>query len=68
MNVIESIAAHIYAYCTDFVINTANLLGLSYYEINAMIFCIIWPLLTLWLLWLNGYQYIANRSSMIKSR
>lgn len=37
----------VYAYCTDFVITCANLLHLSYYEINALLFCIIWPALTI---------------------
>ena len=33
----------IYTYCTDFVINVANLTGLSYYEINAILFCFLFP-------------------------
>lgn len=33
----------VYAYCTDFVINVANLTGLSYYEINAILFCFLFP-------------------------
>lgn len=33
----------LYVYCTDFVINLANIFELSYYEINAIIFCIIYP-------------------------
>ena len=37
----------LYAYCTDFVINLANITGLSYYEINAIVFCVIYPLLTM---------------------
>jgi hypothetical protein len=37
----------IFNYCTDFVINLANLLKLSYYEINAFIFCLGWPLITI---------------------
>ena len=36
----------VYVYCTDFTINLANLLNLSYYEINAIIFCAIYPMLT----------------------
>jgi len=40
----------LFVYCTDFVINVANLLALSYYEINALIFCIIWPIVTIILL------------------
>ncbi|MFT5822697.1 MAG: hypothetical protein ACI8ZM_003953 [Crocinitomix sp.] len=37
----------IYAYCTDFVINLANLIGLSYYEINLLLFCVLYPLVLL---------------------
>jgi hypothetical protein len=36
----------VFNYCTDFVINLANLTGLSYYEINTLLFIILWPLLT----------------------
>ena len=35
----------LYNYCTDFIINVANLLGLSYYEVNAFVFCLLYPLL-----------------------
>lgn len=28
----------VYNYCTDYIINLANLTGLSYYEINAIFF------------------------------
>lgn len=34
----------LYAYCTDFVINLANLTGLSYYEINFVIFLVLFPM------------------------
>jgi hypothetical protein len=34
----------LYAYCTDFVINLANISGTSYYEVNFVIFVIIYPL------------------------
>ena len=37
----------LYAYCTDFIINLANITGLSYYEVNFVIFIIIYPLLLL---------------------
>ena len=37
----------LYIYCTDFTIALANLLGVSYYDVNAMIFCIFLPSLTL---------------------
>ena len=41
----ERLIHEIYVYCTDFVINLANILDLSYYEINAIIFCFLYPLL-----------------------
>ena len=40
----ERLVDTIYYYCTDFVINLANILNLSYYEINAIIFCFLYPL------------------------
>lgn len=35
---------YIYNYLTDFVINLANILNLSYYEINLFIFCFTYPI------------------------
>ena len=35
----------LYNYGTDFIINTANLLHLSYYEINLFLFGFLYPLL-----------------------
>jgi hypothetical protein len=35
----------IYIYCTDFIINLSNLFNLSYYEINFIFFCLLYPLL-----------------------
>lgn len=29
----------VYVYCTDFIINLANLTNTSYYEVNAFVFC-----------------------------
>jgi hypothetical protein len=37
----------IYVYCTDFTITSANLLGITYEDFNALIFCVLWPLITL---------------------
>jgi hypothetical protein len=39
----EYLAKEVYVYCTDFIINLANLLNLSYYEINTILFCILYP-------------------------
>ena len=58
MDVFEFLGGFVYAYCTDFVINIANIFNLSYYEINAIIFCIIWPLLTVVLILFNIYKII----------
>ena len=46
----------IYVYCTDFIINAANLLGLTYEDFNALIFCVIWPVITLGLFILLLFQ------------
>jgi hypothetical protein len=46
----------IYIYCTDFTITLANFWGLTYYDVNALIFCIIWPLVTAGLLLSYFYQ------------
>ena len=50
------VGGNAFAYCTDFVINVANLLGLSYYEVNTLIFIVIWPLLTILLLGVFSIQ------------
>ena len=42
----------VYIYCTDFVINVANITGLSYYEINAIIFVLLWPIVTFGLIFI----------------
>jgi len=45
MDFILSCFNALYVYCTDFIINLANLSALSYYEINFIIFIILYPLL-----------------------
>ena len=52
----ESLAKEIYVYCTDFVINLANILNLSYYEINTIIFCFLYPLLIVGLIAIYLFQ------------
>jgi hypothetical protein len=39
----DDVINELYVYCTDLVINLANIFYLSYYEINTIIFCIIYP-------------------------
>ena len=47
MNIVKYIFDQIYAYCTDFIINLSNIFGLSYYEINFIIFILLYPILLL---------------------
>jgi hypothetical protein len=62
----------VFVYCTDFMINLGNLLGLSYYEVNALFFCLLWPLITIILFLLYGIQrYRLKRwkhKHLLKSR
>ena len=46
----------IYNYCTDFMINLANHSGLSYYEVNFILFGVLYPLLLLFLLFFFLYK------------
>ena len=34
-------------FCVQLLIDTANVMGISYEEINVYLFCIIWPILSL---------------------
>jgi len=45
MKCLVEFAKSLYAYCTDFIINLANILNLSYYEINFFVFCLLYPIL-----------------------
>ena len=50
MSDLMSLVDYLYVYCTDFIINLANILGLSYYEVNTLIFCLGYPLVIMGLL------------------
>ncbi len=52
----------IYAYCTDFIINLANITGLSYYEVNFVIFIIVYPLLLI----ITPALYLIQKSRLKK--
>jgi len=47
MNLLFKITFDLYVYCTDFTINIAKLFSISYYDVNAMIFCVLWPAITI---------------------
>ncbi|MEZ4299607.1 MAG: hypothetical protein R3B70_31955 [Polyangiaceae bacterium] len=36
----------IYAACVDFMIQAANLLGVTYRDTNALLFFVVWPAVT----------------------
>ena len=66
MNWLIERGGNAYAYCTDFCINIANVLGLSYYEVNFVMFCLIFPLATAGLFGLWLVQRV--RLYMVESR
>lgn len=45
MKDLAELSMSLYAYCTDFIINLANILDVSYYEINFFVFCLLYPIL-----------------------
>jgi hypothetical protein len=45
IDLISNIGGDLYAYCTDFTINLANLTDTSYYEVNFFFFCVLFPIL-----------------------
>jgi len=58
----NDIVNEIFVYCGDFVINLANLLGISYYEVNAIIFCLLFPLaFSICLVWFLRNWYILRK-------
>ena len=46
--------------CVDLLTNLAEKLHISYETINVLIFCIIWPLITLISFIFNIYAYIKR--------
>lgn len=45
MNLLIDLAKNLYAYCTGFIINLANPLRVSYYEVNFVLFCVLFSLI-----------------------
>ena len=44
------LATELYWACTHFMVNAANLFGVTYRDANALLFFVIWPLVTLTLI------------------
>ncbi len=59
----NEIITKIYIYCTDFTINLANMLHSSYEDINALIFCIGFPILIVLLILLLFYQLFVKKNN-----
>lgn len=55
----DNFLTDIYWYCTDFCVNAANLLGISYIEFNTLIFIILMPLVIAMLGIVNLYRYLV---------
>jgi len=66
MEVLSNIIKIVFVYCTDFIINLTDLLGISYYEVNTYIFVIIWPALTIILIMMNIFQRVVLNRRMKK--
>ena len=58
----------IFNFCVRLLYDVANILGISYEEINVWLFCVIWPILSLVLfaevirLRIKNEQLIKNRN------
>ena len=66
MEVLSNIIKIVFVYCTDFIINLTDLLGISYYEVNTYIFVIIWPFLSIVLIVMNIFQRVVLNRRMKK--
>lgn len=51
----------IYIYCTDFTIILANTLVISYEDMNALIFCIGFPMIAFFLVSLLFFQFFIKK-------
>jgi hypothetical protein len=58
----NEVVSKIYIYCTDFTINLANTLSISYEDVNALIFCIGFPLIALLLVSILFFQLLIQKN------
>jgi hypothetical protein len=47
----EEILIYVFKVCVLWLLWLSGMLGISYAAINVIIFCVLWPLLTVWLIW-----------------
>jgi len=53
---LETFGRALYCACTDFMINTANIFGVTYKDANSFMFFILWPATTIFLILAATYQ------------
>ena len=68
MDTLLEIVNSVFAYCTNFILNLTELLSVSYYEVNAILFVILWPVLTIALVILNTFQRVKLNRLMRQKR
>lgn len=44
-HLLENLVKVLYVYCTDFIIHLTHIFSLSYYEVNFIIFCLLYPMI-----------------------
>ena len=57
----------IFNFCVRILYDVANILGISYEEINVWLFCVIWPILSL-VLFAEVIRLRIKNEQMIKNR
>jgi len=57
----------IFNFCVRLLYDVANILGISYEEINVWLFCVIWPFLSL-VLFAEVMRLRIKNEQMIKKR
>ena len=57
----------IFNFCVRLLYDVANILGISYEEINVWLFCVIWPFLSL-VLFAEVIRLRIKNEQMIKKR
>ncbi len=60
-SILESMASGLYWACVDFMIHSANLLGLTYRDTNAGMFFLLWPTITALLFVVVSWQSAVLR-------
>lgn len=49
----ENLIDYVFMLCVKFLVWLGDIFGLSYNAINVIIFCVIWPIFTVYLLYKN---------------